>query len=206
METDLGKPLDEFSRPVHWVLWSEIAQTALICSDYETDKILQHLRAQTKPKTYLMTYAAPVSKAMLIFDTLNFYTYPSLPKAWRASTWLVRDLGIFAGRLYFDFDDQYDAVCAVLGLSQEPSSSEERKIEPFSPSPLPFMQEWLAIRRKGQDFSRTMMGELCRGRRVKREDTVEQVSEAEQKEEVETKDESAEEDVDEEDEGTDGEE
>ena len=28
------------------------------------------------------------------------------------------------------------------------------------------MQEWLAIRRKGQDFSQTMMGEICRGSRL----------------------------------------
>ena len=44
---------------------------------------------------------------------------------------------------------------------------------PFSTTPLLFMQEWLAVRRKGQDFSQSMVGELIRGRRVVRGEEVE---------------------------------
>ena len=36
--------------------------------------------------------------------------------------------------------------------------------QPFSRRPLLFMQERLALRRKGQDFS--LMGMLCQGRRL----------------------------------------
>ena len=50
------------------------------------------------------------------------------------------------------------------------------KKEPFSPAPLVFMQEWLAIRRKGQEFFRTMMGEVCRGRMLDVREVVEDES------------------------------
>ena len=84
----------------------------------------------------------------------------------------MRDLGIFAGRLYFDFDEQYGATCATMGLSSLDKNAAAWTSEPFSMSPLLFMQEWLAIRRRGQDFSQTMMGQMCRGRKLEREDAL----------------------------------
>lgn len=192
-----GKPLDEYSRPVHWILWSPTTDTALIISDFEADGVIPLIRDRDPAFTHLITYAAPVTRAMLVFDTLKLYTVPSLPTNWRAPTWLVRDLGIFAGRLYFDFNDQARAVYQSLGLpppppasidgddlSDEPSetdlwhqlpfdddndSREEGKETegPFcNKDPLLFMQEWLAVRRKGQDFSQSMVGQLVRGRRL----------------------------------------
>lgn len=186
---------DEYSRPVHWILWSESTKTALICSDFETDAILRIVRNSKSPRTHLVTYAAPFMKTMLVMDTLKLCTIPSLPATWRAPAWLVCDLGIFDGRLYFDLDDQCAAVYNALGLpppaSTKPESSvvsqqsallhgppdngaqEDFKHGSFSSTPLLFMQEWLAIRRKGQDFSQTMMGELCCGRRLERDVGVE---------------------------------
>lgn len=190
-----GKPLDEYSRPVHWILWSTTADTALIISDFEADALLPLIRDRRPTSTHLITYAAPVTRAMVAFDTLKLYSVPSLPANWRAPTWLVRDLGIFAGRLYFDFDDQSRAVYQALGLPPPASTTadleieltemdlwselpfgdarSETKQEPFSTNPLLFMQEWLAIRRKGQDFSQSMVGELIRGRRLERGDGAE---------------------------------
>ncbi|KAL6717793.1 hypothetical protein ACLMJK_003878 [Lecanora helva] len=184
-----GRPRDEYSRPVRWILWSHIADAALIISDYEANAVLPVARDQRRGFTSLIAYTAPITKAMLIFDTLKFYSVPSLPETWRPPGWLVRDLGIFAGRLYFDFKEQGHALYRAFGLpppaSTLPSTLTETDLwhelpfddapavqnqsQPFSPSPLLFMQEWLAIRRKGQDFSQTMMGELCRGRRLEEE-------------------------------------
>lgn len=196
VEVQWGKPLDEYSRPVHWILWSMIADTALIISDFEADAVLPLIRNRKPPFVYLIAYAAPVTRAMLVFDTLRLYTVPELPVSWRAPTWLVRDLGIFAGRLYFDFDEQSRAVYQALGLPPPASTIENGPIEltaldlwnelpfgdlqpeveegPFSKNPLLFMQEWLAIRRKGQDFSQSMIGELIRGRRLERGDVKEE--------------------------------
>ncbi|KAL8760683.1 MAG: hypothetical protein Q9184_003152 [Pyrenodesmia sp. 2 TL-2023] len=175
-----GLPRDEYSRPVHWVLWSTVTRTALLVTDYEANALIPFLRFNSPPVVHLLTYAAPITKSMVIFDNLNFYSIPSLPANWQAPAWLVRDLGIFAGRTYFDYDSQYSAVCEALGLPiptsrtadldrEMPFSTDDGAlgpIEPFSPSPLLFMQEWLAVRRKGQDFSQTMMGEICQGMRL----------------------------------------
>lgn len=187
-----GKPLDEYSRPVHWILWSTSTDTALIISDFEADAVLPLIRHRKPASTHLITYAAPVTRAMIAFDTLKLYTVPRLPADWRAPTWLVRDLGIFAGRLYFDYNEQSHALYQALGLPPPASTTEEpcvelnemdlwyelpfgdaqqetKKQEPFFTNPLLFMQEWLAIRRKGQDFSQSMVGELIRGRRLERD-------------------------------------
>ena len=193
-----GKPLDEYSRPVHWILWSPTIDTALIVSDFEADAIIPLIRDRKPASTHLITYAAPVTRAMLVFDTLTLYTVPRLPANWRAPTWLVRDLGIFAGRLYFDYKTQSRAVYRALGLPPPPASSaveEDLPVEeltemdlwlelpfgdappredveegPFCRDPLLFMQEWLAVRRKGQDFSQSMVGQLVRGRRLEEVD------------------------------------
>ena len=205
VKTEWGKPLDEYSRPVHWILWSQVSEIALICSDYEADAVLPLLRAQRSVKTNLITYAAPATQDMIVFDALDFYSVPSLPESWRAPAWLVCDLGIFAGRLYFDFDEQSHILYNALSLpppaspatgpqtpfsesevqhellSDEQTKVQQRRPMPFSPAPLLFMQEWLAIRRQGQDFSQTMMGELCRGRRLEAE-TVDKIEEVEESE------------------------
>ena len=195
-----GKPLDEYSRPVHWILWSPTIDTALIVSDFEADAIIPLIRDRKPASTHLITYAAPVTRAMLVFDTLTLYTVPRLPAAWRAPTWLVRDLGIFAGRLYFDHHTQSRTVYKSLGLPPPPAAAtstveEDSPVEqltemdlwyelpfsdappredvedgPFCRDPLLFMQEWLAIRRKGQDFSQSMVGQLIRGRRLEEVD------------------------------------
>ena len=189
VEVQWGKPLDEYSRPVHWILWSPTIDTALIVSDFEADAIIPLIRDKKVASTHLITYAAPVTRAMLIFDTLTLYTVPRLPANWRAPTWLVRDLGIFAGRLYFDYHSQSRAVYRALGLPPPASAVEDVPVEltemdlwhelpfgdaprgdveegPFCRDPLLFMQEWLAVRRKGQDFSQSMVGQLVRGRRL----------------------------------------
>ncbi|KAL8767206.1 MAG: hypothetical protein Q9209_006211 [Squamulea sp. 1 TL-2023] len=186
-------PRDEYSRPAHWVLWSAATSTALIVSDYEANALIPLIRGCFPPITHLISYAAPTTKGMVIFDKLDFFTIPRLPPDWKAPAWLVRDLGIFAGRTYFDYDNQYVAICESLGLPQptcktadldrempfSTSNNENKPIEPFSPSPLLFMQEWLAVRRKGQDFSQTMMGEICQGRRLDKPDAREVEEEGE---------------------------
>ncbi|KAL8935316.1 MAG: hypothetical protein Q9211_004757 [Gyalolechia sp. 1 TL-2023] len=187
-----ASPRDEYSRPVHWVLWSVASRTALIITDAEANALVPLLRDVSPPIVHLISYAAPITKGMVIFDTLDFFSIPRLPSDWQAPGWLVRDLGIFAGRLYFDYDSQYGFVCEALGLPQPGSGSVDLDKEksfptsdggcgctnPFSPSPLLFMQEWLAVRRKGQDFSQTMMGEICQGRRLDKAEVKDEDDEA----------------------------
>ena len=149
--------------------------------------------------THLLSYSAPITRRMLHFNYLNYYGFPAMPKDWKAPTWLTIELGIFAGRLYFYYEE-YEELLRFLGLLEATSvSSPERENIPAAPteidrveetideagaetpnvveateamkrSPtlsLSFLQEWLAVRRKGQDFMHTPMGYVCQGRPLK---------------------------------------
>ena len=163
------KPMDEYARPVHWILWSETSAIALIISDHEANALLPILRNQREHRAHLLIYAAPATRSMLPFDKLTFYSVPALPDGWKAPTWLVRDLGIFAGRMYWDHTDkdQSAAVQQIMGLGIHSTGSKNTK-GGFTRNPSHFMQEWLAVRSKGKDFSQTMMGELCMGNGLSR--------------------------------------
>ncbi len=156
---------------------------------------------------------------MLHFNDLTYYGVPSLPAGWKAPAWLTVAIGIFAGRLYFDFEE-YAELRRFLGLldaeegpvdtletsagtesgflptvASEPDASPGESETPdseqvetdqdgdekrsnddqvasaprqvqrrFSARPMTFLQEWLALRRRGQDFAHTPMGYMCQGK------------------------------------------
>lgn len=186
---DNSQSLDRYQRPVNWVLWSMKSNTALVISPYEAEHLLEQVRASQH--VHLLTYAAPVTRKMLHFDNLNFYSIPELPENWVAPPWLVRTLGLFAGRLYFKHEE-YAQLCAWLRQplpitnsksikvsdrnmeNEDPSSPKTlakvlaatTTIQPFSENPLPFVQGWLGIRRAGQDITQTLMGYVCRSRNL----------------------------------------
>ncbi|KAF2634183.1 hypothetical protein P280DRAFT_474819 [Massarina eburnea CBS 473.64] len=103
---------------------------------------------------------------MLHFNNLDYYAIPSLPTNFKAPTWLKIELGIFSGRLYFEWDE-YDEMLQYFGAP--PSASLNKSAQPierktFAKKPLTFLHEWLAIRRKGQDFEHTPMGFITTGK------------------------------------------
>ncbi|KAI9772802.1 MAG: hypothetical protein M1839_002303 [Geoglossum umbratile] len=182
-----GQPDDNLLRPVNWILWSPTAQTALIIIPEEAELLIPIIRAADPPQTHLLLYAAPVTKKMLHFNNLMYYSLPSLPQNWRPPAWLTIELGIFAGRLYFEFAE-YAALTSYLGLAdvdlgdvgsiatdEVPVSAggigiegvTRKQIRSFTKRPLSFLQEWLALRRKGQDFVHTPMGYVCQGRQLR---------------------------------------
>ena len=182
-----GQSLDHYQRPVNWVLWSKKSNTAMVISPYEAEHLLE--KVQASQYVHLLTYAAPVTRKMLHFDNLNFFTIPELSENWVAPSWLVRALGLFAGRLYFKHEE-YPPLCTWLrqplpSADRDNNKDSERNkeneyptrkgmpkevtvpatpIQPFSQNPLPFVQEWLGIRRGGQDITQTPMGYICRSR------------------------------------------
>lgn len=131
---------------------------------------------------HLITYAASVTRKMLHFNRLDYYSIPSLPTSWEAPTWLTIELGVFAGRLYFEYNE-YDDLCRYLG-SQEVFQKQGKKSEAtpssvgsslideggaapipgFTKKPLTFLQEWLSLKRKGQDFVHTPIGYVCQAK------------------------------------------
>ena len=188
---------------MHWLLWSTYSNTAIAIIPEEAElaiAILRDLVCSNKASpTCLLTYAAPITRRMLHFNYLDYYGHPSIPKGWRAPMWLTVELGIFAGRLYFEYEE-YEELLDFLGLhkaasvlSSEHTSSiaapleldgvdehcEEPLEEPNANDRVPaakekpptisltFLQEWLAVRRKGQDFMHTPMGYVCQGKPLK---------------------------------------
>ncbi len=169
-----GRPGDIYQRPVQWILWSFVSGAALIISPHEAEVLLPVLRDKRPECTNLIVYSAPVTRSMLLFDDLKFHSIPRLPDDWCAPSWLVRDLRIFAGGLFFRFKE-YNAFCEHLGMrsltsavntTTKPLENEikEKPKESFTKDPQVFLRKWLNIRRKGQDFSSTPMGYLCQGK------------------------------------------
>ena len=127
---------------------------------------------------------------MTHFNKLQTYAAPALPEQWEPPIWLSVELLLFSGGLYFDYD-LYIPFMEYLGLATAQTMHDERhgdtvdKIEAedsnagesvlqaqprstaFTAKPLVFLQEWLAIRRKGQDFAHTPMGYVCQGKILK---------------------------------------
>ncbi|KAL9083912.1 MAG: hypothetical protein Q9165_008319 [Trypethelium subeluteriae] len=180
-------------RSVNWILVNTATEAALIVNPEEAEDLIPLLRSAESLNTHLLTYAAPVTRKMLHFNRLQFFAIPDLPSEWTAPEWLLIELGIFAGRLYFE-ESEYDGLCRYLGIQhggnrdgtpsdmavQGPDDREkevraaeeqhlsitQRERSSFTAKPLAFLRQWLAVRRKGQEFANTPMGYVCQGKRL----------------------------------------
>ncbi|POS85865.1 hypothetical protein EPUL_001935, partial [Erysiphe pulchra] len=181
------KFIDHLHRPVHWILWSPLTEVAIIIIPEEVEIIIPILHEKSCV-AHLLTYAAPITRKMLIFNDFDHFNLPSLPSSWIAPMWLRIEVGILAGRFYFDYSE-YSALIDFLGVCEvdgkiteykgvqdeefpkiqsaiKSRSKKEDAIKGFTSKPLCFLQEWLALRGQGQDFSHTPMGFICQGRPV----------------------------------------
>ena len=109
---------------------------------------------------------------MLHLNRLDYYAIPSLPDGWVAPEWLVVEVGMFAGKLFFDYSE-YSTILAYLGYqpgAMDAAASKTnqehlpRDSATFTTKPLTFIHEWLTIRRRGQEILHTPMGYVCQGR------------------------------------------
>ncbi|KAF3192372.1 hypothetical protein TWF225_000621 [Orbilia oligospora] len=156
---------DNFQRPVNWILISTATNIAIIVTPEEAEYLIPHVsnRSRESP-VHLVTYAAPITRKMVQFDTLKFLSIPPLPEGWKPPAKLSVELGIIAGRLYFAFEHSPD-LKDYLGLTNEGlEESIMAEAVVFTEKPLSFLQEWLTLKRKGQDFLHTPMGYLCQSK------------------------------------------
>lgn len=108
----------EEQRPVNWILWSAASEIAIIVIPEEAELLMSHVKKSGSQAT-LLTYAAPITRKMVpLFNNLSFHAIPALPLNWVAPMWLRIELGIFAGRLYFSYDE-YAHVLDFLGVKSE---------------------------------------------------------------------------------------
>ena len=158
---DAYYPNDVYVRPSQWVLWSSISEKAILVSPEEADSLLPILKAKGETGVHLVMYAAPVTRRMLHFNGLKYHATPPLPVDFQPPTWLTVELGIFSGRLHFDWHE-YAELLGYLGLTQDLTKDPEA--QPFAAKPLTFLHEWIDVRRKGQDFEYTPMGFITTGK------------------------------------------
>ncbi|KAK6502488.1 hypothetical protein TWF506_003070 [Arthrobotrys conoides] len=161
-----GNFIDDFQRPVNWIIMSIKTNIAIIITPEEAEYLIPHLYHKSRePSVHLITYAAPINRRMVQFDTLGFFTIPPIPEDWSPPTKLSIELGIVAGRLYFTYEHS-NAIKEYLNLVDEEANQEksQAKAMALTSRPLEFLREWLMLKRKGQDFLHTPMGYLCQSK------------------------------------------
>jgi hypothetical protein len=160
---------DDFLRPCHWLLWNCHSELGLLVSPEEADLLIPFLRTASTQELAcnLIVYSAPLTRHMLHFNDLDYYAIPRLPIDFKAPAWLKTELGIFAGRLYFDWDE-YDMIMSYLGMqASEQDATEYVPVQDkatFATNPLALLHDWLAVRRKGLDFEHTPIGFITTGK------------------------------------------
>ena len=160
-------------RPVEWILWNPSNETGLIIVSEEAEILIPIIRAVRRPKVHLITYAAPVTKSMMHFNSLAYYVLPQMPSDYKMSEWLSVELGIFAGRLYAAFPDcSFVEQYLQMGKNEKTASegNNERGKTPVK-DPANFLLHWLTICRKGQEIIHTPMGYISQGRSLHRNHT-----------------------------------
>ncbi|KAF9634247.1 hypothetical protein BFW01_g5142 [Lasiodiplodia theobromae] len=162
----LQRPDDNFLRPVTWVLWSPRTQTALMVTPEEAEDIISSKGSNKHAMTHLVAYAAPITRRMSHFNRLDYYAVPSTPVNYKMPQWLITHLGMFAGRLYFGFEE-YEAITTFIQGNQQSDGrpgDQDLALPSIASNLIVFLQEWITVRRKGQEFTHTPMGYVCDGK------------------------------------------
>lgn len=180
---------------MNWVLWHPATETAVVIIPEEAEALIPMMRNPAVAiETHLLAYSAPITRKMLHFSDLNFHSIPPLASDWIAPMWLRIELGVFSGRLYFDWDE-YEPLCKFLGIEEGATTEEEfdelitmdgnadtghaqppseirlpdLHINRLTDKPLTFIQEWLDVRRRGQDFVHSPMGFISQAKSLQKD-------------------------------------
>jgi hypothetical protein len=95
---------------------------------------------------------------MVSFSGLQYYSLPALKDDHVIPEILTIELGIFAGRLYMEFEE-----CAPL-IQYINNSSMNMRSGATTTETIRFIFEWVSLRRRGQDIMHTPIGYICQGR------------------------------------------
>jgi hypothetical protein len=154
----------------------------MIVTPEEVEELIPIVMNTSTPKSHILSYSAALTRKMLHFSQLTYFSMPSLRPDWKCPSWLRVELGIFSGGLYFEFEThkeiyEYLGQESIDDLKTRENAEAQKENIPISSAPVPkhsskkftdkplnFLQEWIAIRRKGQDFTHTPMGYICQGK------------------------------------------
>ena len=90
----------------------------MLVSPEEAEELIPLCQGAPKHLVHLLAYATPLTQKMLQFNDLNYYAVPPLPTDWSAPIWLKIHIGLYAGRLYFPFEE-HGQLRELLGLQDD---------------------------------------------------------------------------------------
>lgn len=157
---------DNYFRPVNWALTRKYETGAtglLLLSQHEVNDLIHDIRHESS-EVILHSYEPRVTKSMSAVDSASVEARSLSVERWlEVDPWPRLELHVFAGQLYLDTYDQYRQLCEMLGFA--PSS--------MPTIPLSFVKEWIGIRRRGQNYLQSHVGQIVSGR-VLKEDVFEE--------------------------------
>ena len=163
VERPISGSYDNYLRPANWVLarkYESGATGLLLLSQYEVNEFMHEIRRDSSELTLLM-YEPRVMKSMSAVDSSTRGHPSSSTEGWLNVDPQPRlELHLFAGQLYLDTYDQYRQLCEMLGTAAGSTAS----------MPLSFVKEWIGIRRKGQNYLQSHIGQVVGGRVLKEEE------------------------------------
>ncbi|KAL8715171.1 MAG: hypothetical protein Q9220_001129 [cf. Caloplaca sp. 1 TL-2023] len=157
---------DDYIRPVHWVLVSKDTsiRSVLVISQHEVNQTLKSILDPSSRVT-LVVYEPRVTRSLPSIDSEPFDCLPGAKEAWaHLPDQTKQELHLFAGQLYFTDFEEYERFVKTVASS----CSASNKTAAASPSPS-FIRSWMGIRRKGQSFEQTHVGQVVSERILHRE-------------------------------------
>lgn len=154
---DFGN-IDSTLRPVNWVLVSNKESNEgglLLISQYEANHIFDAIVGHDA-NVRLFSYEPRVSRVMIARDPQPTVLSDDDRCEWTSLVppHITRELYLFAGQLYIPSYEEY--LCFKNDM-------EGYHADQTSP-PMTFYKEWFGIRRRGQDFLPTHMGQIVEGK------------------------------------------
>ncbi|KAL8784896.1 MAG: hypothetical protein Q9213_003709 [Squamulea squamosa] len=152
---------DNYFRPVNWVLVSKnsAVNKVVLISQYEVNQCIEDILDESS-RVALVAYEPRVTKSMPSIDLSKHQPLPHAKAAWDRLPNIVRqELHLFSGQLYFTTFSEYQSLAATLISETAPKTA----------APVGFIKEWMSIRRKGQNYVPTHVGQVVDGRVLQEE-------------------------------------
>ncbi|KAI1307733.1 hypothetical protein F5Y03DRAFT_114674 [Xylaria venustula] len=179
---------DQFQRHVQWILSSHgkesnIIDILLVISPFEAEMLMPRLQSAGPSRATLHLYKPRSHTIYRSFDRLDFFTIPDRETKLEIPHPLVVELNLFCGQLYFSEYADYLETCKFLGLAHD-VPREDQVIDTdgyivrdgdagprFKKSPVEFLRvHTSAIRRNGQNISKTHVGSMLNGKPLQMSD------------------------------------
>jgi len=188
---------DDFLRPVQWVLSSRKQTHLVLLSPFEANALVDQIRKS--PFVTLHVYAPRTSRSMCSFENLHSFMVPHRDSDPAIPSKVITELNLFAGQLFFASKSAYEETCQMLGLYlkdppddvelpldaidvtgfvRSPSARQALGIQhtQFADNPVPLLRKLTELRRKGQGFLPSHLGQVLHSREIPDEEFLISVS------------------------------